>query len=193
MTGPTITTKTGGAGPKVILDALQKLEKRQVYVGIPENKTARKNKKGQPINNAELAFILTHGVMRPEVRAGIKATKLPFQEALALYIHTFGSPSMQIPPRPILEPAIEAAGNKEKIEAELKLAAAAALDGDDRLCKQYLQRAGMMAQIVVKAWFVDPRNNWPPNAPSTIKRKGSDRPNIDTSQLRNAISWVLAE
>lgn len=31
----------------------------------------------------------------------------------------------------------------------------------------------------------------PPNAPSTIAAKGSDRPLVDTSRMINAISWVL--
>nr|DAL49497.1 MAG TPA_asm: virion morphogenesis protein [Caudoviricetes sp.] len=34
--------------------------------------------------------------------------------------------------------------------------------------------------------------NTPPNAPSTIKQKGSSNPLIDTGLLRNSISWELA-
>lgn len=34
--------------------------------------------------------------------------------------------------------------------------------------------------------------NTPPNAPATIKQKGSSNPLIDTGLLRNSISWELA-
>lgn len=34
--------------------------------------------------------------------------------------------------------------------------------------------------------------NTPPNAPSTIKQKGSSNPLIDTGLLRSSISWELA-
>ena len=33
--------------------------------------------------------------------------------------------------------------------------------------------------------------NWVPNAPATIRRKGSDRPLIDTGQLVNAVEYEV--
>lgn len=121
-------------------------------------------RRGDEINNASLLFILTHG-----------------------------SPIRGIPATPVIEPAIQADGNKEPIALELKEAAKAALNEDRDKAIHYLNRAGMTAANASKAWFLDSRNEWPPNAPSTIKRKGSDRRNIDTGQLRRSLTWVVRE
>jgi hypothetical protein len=55
-----------------------------------------------------------------------------------------------------------------------------------------MKRAGQEAENRVKAWFFDPRNNWLPDKPATVRRKGSSRPLIDTAQLYNSIRWILA-
>ena len=36
-------------------------------------------------------------------------------------------------------------------------------------------------------------NGWKPNAPSTIKAKGSDKPLIDTGELRKSIRGIVVE
>lgn len=112
----------------------------------------------------------------------------PINNAQLTYIHTHGSPLRNIPARPIIEPALTARGNKEPIQEELKLAAAAQLAGDSAKATQHLRRAGVLAQNAVRAWFTDSRNNWAPNAPSTIARKHSARPLIDTGELRPLIA-----
>jgi hypothetical protein len=44
---------------------------------------------------------------------------------------------------------------------------------------------------MIKLWFEDSRNNWPPLAESTIKAKGSDKPLQDTGKMRDAITYVV--
>ena len=95
------------------------------------------------------------------------------------------------PARPIIEPAIEAEGNKEPIAHELALAAKAVLDGKPEEAKRHLELAGLTGQNAVKAWFDDPRNGWAANAPATIKAKGSDHPLIDKGEMRNSITYVV--
>lgn len=164
----------------------------QVYVGIPEAGSVR-NKAG--ITNAQLAFLHTNGVRATDMRRIVGASminrKISYSDATALYIHSHGSPLWQIPPRPIIEPAIEAKGNIEPIRDELKEAATAVLDGDKAEAVRHLKRAGMTGQNAARGWFTDSRNGWAPNAPSTIKAKKSDRPLIDTAQLRKAITYVV--
>lgn len=131
---------------------------------------------------------------KEEVLVGIPESKAPrragdVNNAQLMYIHTNGSPLKGIPARPVIEPAIKARGNKQAIEAELKASALAALDGKPAVT--FLRRAGLTAQNAAKAWFTDPRNGWAPNAPSTIRAKGSNRPLIDTAQMRNAITYVV--
>lgn len=170
---------------------LKNLGKLQVYVGIPEDSAARKD---GGVTNAQLAFLHTQGVRESDMRSEMlsKIVKgATYGKALAMYLHTHGSPLWQIPPRPIIEPAIEAKGNREAILAELKKAAEATLEGKKPEAIRALQRAGLTAQNRVRAWFTDPRNGWAPNAPSTIKAKGSAQPLIDHGELRRSITYVV--
>ena len=174
-----------------MLEGSKELSKHAVYVGVPEKTSPRP---GEPISNAQLAFIHTHGVrawkMRTAMNVAMKGSgKLSYSAALALYIHTFGSPLYQVPPRPIVEPAIKA--NMKKLEGEFKLAAKAGLAGNKAQVQTHLRRAGMMAQNFVRAWFTDPRNHWAKNAPSTIRPKKSSRPLIDTGDLRKSMTYIV--
>lgn len=108
-----------------------------------------------------------------------------------LYIHTHGSPLRNIPARPVIEPAIEDA--RDRINRELRSAILAASDGVEDVANQYLERTGMAAQNASRAWFTNPRNNWAPNSPLTIARKGSSRPLIDTGSLRKSIIYVVRD
>lgn len=105
------------------------------------------------------------------------------------YVLANGSPANHIPPRPFLQPAIES--NVDQISAQQAKVVQDALDG--KPVDGDMQKLGLLAQSKIKSWFTDPRNNWAPNAPATIARKGSDRPLIDTGALRNSISYVVRQ
>jgi hypothetical protein len=113
--------------------------------------------------------------------------------AQLLYIHSHGSPLQNIPARRVIEPAIEAPDNKARINAELKQAAQAALEGKPEDVHQHLEKAGQLGENASKRWFTDPRNNWAPNAPATIEEKGSDKPLIDTGEMRRSITHVVKD
>lgn len=123
----------------------------------------------------------------------VNSRKGKLGNATLMYIHTNGSPLRGIPARPVIQPAIEADGNRQVISDELKAAAVARLQGHPQESIQDLRRAGQAGVNVSKAWFTDPRNNWAPNRPSTIRRKKSDRPLIDTGTLRRSITYVVRE
>lgn len=172
---------------EAVTKAFSALENLDLLVGIPQEKSSRK---GKGPNNAELA-----------------------------YIHSNGSPKMSIPARPFLEPAIEA--NKEAIAKQQAKIIQDALAGKTDMMLIDVKKLGLFTQNAIKAWFTDPRNNWPPNSPATAMRKiakkykskkrraqaleewfqsvqveGMDptvRPLIDTSQLRNAITYVIRQ
>jgi hypothetical protein len=120
--------------------------------------------------------------MQPEIDKGTK-----YSIALQMYLHEHGSQIYQVPARPIIEPAIDNA--KADIADEMKKALEAALNGDDYM--HLLDNAGQFARDEVKNWFTNPANGWAPNAPSTIKAKGSSQPLIDTGKLRQAISYTI--
>jgi len=137
-------------------------------------------------------------VLRQEVLVGIpQATTIrrgdKINNASLLYILTHGSPIRNIPATPVIEPAIVAEGNRQEITAELKTAAKAVLDENPVQAKAALRRAGQAGANAAIRWFKDPRNGWPPNAPSTIRRKGSDSRNIDTGALRKSLTFVVRE
>jgi hypothetical protein len=132
------------------------------------------------------------------------------------YIHANGSPVNHIPARPIIEPAIELPENKKAIAEELGKAVEAVLNKKPAEAKQHLNLAGMLGQNAARAWFTDPRNNWPENSIATAKAKLSklsdkdqktlqalidagasitdksiSKPLIDTGELRKSIIYVV--
>ena len=68
-----------------------------------------------------------------------------------------------------------------------------ALNGDKQGAMRYLNLAGMEGQLASQEWFTNPANGWPANADSTIEMKGSDRPLIDTGELRKSITFIVRE
>jgi hypothetical protein len=128
--------------------------------------------------------------MRREIKENTDAG-MSYSEAHSLYIMSHGSPLYHIPPRPVIEPAITASGNKERLEEDLKKAGKAFLENDEQEAVRALHIAGMDAVNMIKLWFEDSRNNWPPLAESTIKAKGSDKPLQDTGKMRDAITYVV--
>ncbi len=177
-----------------LANAVSALAKKEVLVGIPAEHSSRQTPSDDNINNAELLYIQSHGVRKAEMRAEmqkhIDAGK-KYSEAHSLYIQSHGSPLWHIPPRPVLEPSIEA--SKAPIAKQLQGAAVAAIDGNQQEVDNALHRAGIVAENAAKAWFENPQNGWPPNSPKTIAQKGSDSPLIDTGEMRKAITHVVRE
>ncbi len=184
-------TSKGGTG--VLAQLLEEISRSQVYVGIPEENAEREE--GE-ITNPRLAFIHTHGArgksMREEMAKDMEQGSA-YSAAHQMYVASHGSPLYAIPPRPIIEPAIEAEKNKEPIAEELKAALKAFLDGKPEEAQRHLELAGQTGANAARAWFDDRDNGWPDNAPSTIKEKGSDMPLIDKGELRTSITYVVAK
>jgi hypothetical protein len=67
-----------------------------------------------------------------------------------------------------LEPAIKDC--KDKIAKRLTKAFKAAIQGDKVEMERWFDSAGMYAEKYSRNWFENPKNHWPPNAPSTIAR-----------------------
>ncbi|WP_304067442.1 hypothetical protein [Megamonas hypermegale] len=187
-----ISLKKSGAGFETIRKSLELLAKKEVLVGIPEDEATREN--GDIINNAELLYVHTHGIRTSEMRAEMQKNMdngMKYSKAHSMYIREHGSPLFRVPPRPVLEPAIE--DSKEIIAEELKQANISALDRNPAQAEAHLNKAGMLAQSAAQNWFENPKNGWPPNAESTIKKKGSDVPLVDTNELRKSITYVLRD
>ena len=107
------------------------------------------------------------------------------------FLHTEGSPAQKIPARPFLQPAIKS--DIAEIAELQKRVIKAALAGKADLAFRNQEKLGFHAQMLVQNWFTDPRNNFAPNAPYTIRKKGSSEPLIDTGRLRASIGYIVRE
>lgn len=113
-----------------------------------------------------------------------------------LFIHTNGSPVNNIPPRPVIEPAIK--DDRERLSSMMKKASRYAFDGNKQEAINQLKKVGMRGQNISRGWFVNPKNGWPPNSPMTIARKKEGKPKgyeprplIDTGELRKSITYFV--
>ena len=108
-----------------------------------------------------------------------------------LYMHEQGVPSHNIPPRPVLRPAINDPTTKMQIETLMKDAARAALvEGKHDVCAQNFERAGMIGRDACKRWISD-GGHLAPNAPATIEKKGSSKPLVDTGSMLGSITYAV--
>lgn len=119
--------RTANGGLQGLMDRVQSLSNNKLYVGIPQEKTSRGD---EPINNASLLYIHTHGIRRKSMREemqGYMDQGMEYSLAYQLYVQTHGSPLWHAPPRPVIEPAIAkhhreiAEENDEAINVAIKL------------------------------------------------------------------------
>lgn len=103
-------------------------------------------------------------------------------------VNNFGSADGRIPARPFLAPAIEKGAPEYRRLAELMLPRV--MSGQMEM-QTLLAQMGELAQGHVQAEIDS--GEFAPNAESTIRRKDSDRPLIDTGALRQSIRYVIAE
>lgn len=171
-----------------IKKSLSKLADKEILCGIPDST----EHKDSHITNAQLMYIHQNGVrdtsMRKEMQHNINQGKT-YSEAHEMYLHEHGSPMYRVPPRPWLTPAVEK--NKDSIVKKMKKCADASLEGKDSDAE--LKKAALFVQNKVRKFATDPDNNWPENAESTIKKKGSSNPMIDTGELRRSIVGIVGD
>jgi len=169
-------TKVNKRKANDIVNDLLSLVKKQVLVGVPEATDSRKE--GQGIGNAALAFI-----------------------------HDNGSPLQKIPARPFMQPGVKDA--QDKILPEFMALAADQLEGKKENIDRRLSRIGLIVQASIRK-VINEGEGFEPLKIGTLrgrlrKRKGysklsderkealmaSFHPLIDTSQLRNSISYSI--
>ena len=91
---------------------------------------------------------------------------------------------IKIPARPWLNPGV-ASGNAEYLSIIEKTLA------NDGTMTQALNKVGVVAVGKVQKYMTDLRT--PPNAASTIKKKGSSNPLIDSGILRSSVTYKLTQ
>lgn len=96
-----------------------------------------------------------------------------------------GSQAVIIPERPFISNSIDA--NKIKYRKALRKAARKILLGTET-AENTLQKLGVLAQGDMQMEIVN--LNDPSNAQSTIDKKGSSNPLIDTGEMKNAVTFI---
>lgn len=152
--------KFSGQGLEAILEAVDKLSKTDVLVGIPHGEDRLED---DQLSNAQIGYLLETG-----------------------------SPAMNLPDRSHLARGVEMV--QDFVSLQLTKAVDAALEGNQKRMYQYLESAGMKATMSVKALINE--GDFAALAPSTIaarKRRGrkSEKPLVDTGQMRNAHTYVI--
>lgn len=106
-----------------------------------------------------------------------------------LAIMEAGSPANNIPSRVLLKAVHEK--YKDRINRYFLDIFKALVEGNETQADFLMEELALRMQTWSQKFFTDSDNNWKPNAPSTIKRKGSDRPLIDTGELRKSIRGIV--
>lgn len=106
--------------------------------------------------------------------------------ALVAAANEFGVPSKNIPERSFLRAGIRRSrGWLRRLNANsLKRVFNGAMTGDAALNLLGIAAAGKIKEEIIIGDFAQ-------NAPATIKAKGSDKPLVDTAQLRQSITYVI--
>lgn len=170
--------------------------------------------------NAELEMLQRlKKIQRTEILVGIPESEAARKDGemnnpTLLYIHTKGSPLRNLPARPVIEPALEDEMNAARIIDDLRKVVDLVFANKFDQARKQMEITGKDAANMIRMWFVDPKNNWEPNARATVLRKlkklskkkrtemiadydaGNeriDKPLIDTGELRKAITYVVKE
>lgn len=94
----------------------------------------------------------------------------------------------KIPPRPFIKGWVN--NKKEKILRTIEKLYSSVASGN-MSSEQALKKLGEFGQDGIKSYIRS--GDFTPNAPSTIKQKGSSRPLIDTGTLRNSIRYEVVK
>ena len=146
------------------MDRVRQVTKLAAYVGIPADNASRQD------------VLLTMAG-----KAKGKRKKAYLQHAAAndvnnaelLFIFSKGSPIRKQPPRPVLEPAVQASGNKESITRQITASVKASLAGDKDEAGKRMVAASLAGQNAARKFFTDSRNGWEPLAESTKRGRAS--------------------
>lgn len=118
------------------------------------------------------------------VLVGVSGTKNSDMVIIAAS-NEFGTEDGHIPERSFVRSTVD--DGASEIADDLEAVIDAVLDGSDIDTRLGLVGEKWVGKIKQKIRDIDT----PPNAPSTIARKGSDNPLIDGGRLRNSITWQI--
>ena len=90
------------------------------------------------------------------------------------------------PSRPFMRKSID--DNQEKIVAFMQAQAKRLIEGK-ATAQEIMQQVAVFQKGLIQETIVE--GEFEPNAPSTIRKKGSDRPLIDTGRMRQSVMTIV--
>ena len=195
-------------GWKRIQKELKSLDKSFTKVGLPEEATPapteRRMSAPAAARHKTATAVAAFSAMRQMRRAGAnrtrtrkagkqaaafvgsKASSRTISELVLIgVVNEFGSKVKHIPSRPAFRRAFDK--NRKRIN-DLKQVILGKIFTGDLTARQGLGLVGEYLTNATKKEITDLKS--PPNAPVTIKRKGSSNPLIDTGQMRASVTHV---
>ena len=151
-----------------ILEALNRLSRVDVLVGIPQSNATRND--GEALNNAEIGYLQSTGAT--VILNGAEVT---------------------LPPRPFLDMGIE--NGKARISDHLKASATSALSGDSGNAMRQLESAGLVAANSAKKVISDGDQLHPLSEVTKQMRRDAgihgDKPLYAHGYLLRSITYVI--
>lgn len=126
------------------------------------------------------------GRANPAVFVGVRSAA-GAELVLIAAVNEFGSADGHVPERSFLRSTIDE--NREKYLALLTKATGKAIDKGKSAMRTELGKVGALVASEVQKKIRDLKD--PPNAPSTIAKKGSSNPLIDRGRLRQSIDFEV--
>lgn len=139
--------------------------------------------------NIEKRIRVLHTLSKTTLKIGLPKNN-PFLRGI-LAIQEHGAPSKNIPPRPVIRPSLSAPETRALLSAHAQAAVSAAWQGSVSAMRKSLEAAGQTGADSIRA-AID-TGVPPPNRPSTIARKGFDKPLYDTGALYRAFDYEIEE
>lgn len=152
-----------------------------IEVGVLSGKE-KKRQKGR-FNTAEDTKKYAESHKEEKVQIGITNAEL-------MYIHENGSPLHHIPARPVLQLTIDWVNSSGMINEIISkiIDTYIVTDGNLDEVDKAVERFCLKIQNYARKLIYDKDPRLTPNAPSTIAKKGSDTPLLDTGQLARSIT-----
>lgn len=149
------------------------------------------------IDNFRSVAVAIRFLAETRVMAGVPSTKTarsdgPINNAQLMYIHENGAPEVNIPPRPVVLPAI--ASIKLDLRNDFEKAGQYAMDGKLSAVERLYNAIGLRAQNAMQARIV--AGPFIPLKPATIaarKRDGfrGEKPLIRSGKLKASLTYVI--
>ncbi len=95
--------------------------------------------------------------------------------------------TVRSPSRPFLRNSVD--GHKDEISRFMKRAVKEITEG--KSVEEVLKKIGVFQQKIIRKEISS--GNFEPNSPETVRRKGSDKPLIDTGLMRQSVNYVIRE